>query len=100
MKRTIVTLALAAMTLGGCSGKADSEAAAKPAAPAPKTGDKGKAHINPWASDAPADTAAAAPAPANNAQKGAAKDAAKANPWAKDPPPGAVPAEPAKDAKK
>ncbi len=100
MKRTVVTLALAALVLGGCSGKAESEAAEKPAAAAAKKGDKGKPHVNPWASDAPADTAAAAPAPAKDAKKVAAKEAPKANPWAKDPPPGATPTEAAKDAKK
>ena len=100
MKRTIVTLALAALALGGCSGKAESEEAAKPAAQAAKKGGKDKPHVNPWASDAPADTAAAAPAPAKDAKKAAGKEQPKANPWAKDLPPGAAPAEPAKDAKK
>ena len=100
MKRTVVTLALAALVLGGCSGKTESQEATKPAAAAAKKGGKDKAHVNPWASDAPADTAAAAPAPAKDAKKVAGKEQPKANPWAKDPPPGAPSSEPAKDAKK
>lgn len=100
MKRTVVTLALAALVLGGCSGKAEDKAAEKPAAAAAKKDGKDKPHVNPWASDAPADTATAAPPPAKDAKKVAGKEAPKANPWAKDPPPGAPPAEPAKDAKK
>lgn len=101
MKRTLVTLALAALALGGCSGKAESEDAAKPAAAAPaKKGGKDKPHANPWASDAPVDKAAAAPAPAKDVKKAGGKEQPKSNPWAKDPPPGATPSEPAKDAKK
>ncbi|MFN3517457.1 MAG: hypothetical protein ACK4YM_09900 [Novosphingobium sp.] len=102
MKRSVITLALAALVLGGCSGKAKNEDAAKPAAQAGKKGDKkgaqDKPHVNPWASDAPADTAAAAPAPVKEAKKAAEKEQPKANPWAKDAPPGTDPAEPATNA--
>lgn len=104
MKRTVVTLALAALVLGGCSGKAESGDAARPADPAAaadtRKGGKGKPHVNPWAKEDPSAAVAATPAPARDAKQAAAKEAPKANPWAKEPPPGAPPAEPAKAAAK
>ncbi len=104
MKRTILFLALAALPLAGCSGKAKDAGSKDAAAAKAKAGEKNTAtttgeHVNPWAKDS-APGAEASPAAADKA-KPAAKPSAAAdehvNPWAKDPPPGSVPSEPAKD---
>ncbi len=82
MSRFKLALPLAVLALGlaGCSGGTEEEAPVKkPAA----TAKGGKAHVNPWAKDAPAPEAAAAkPAPKGKAAK------PHVNPWAKEGPKG------------
>jgi len=102
MKRAIFLLALAALPLAGCGGKAKEPDAKAAAADKAKPKDDKKAlakedHVNPWAKDAapgsqPSDAAAAKPADK-------AKPAAEThvNPWAKAPPPGSEPSEAAAD---
>lgn len=84
MKRSIVTLALVALALGGCSSKAEPGDTAKPAGQSAKKGGKDKPHVNPWAKDEPVEVAETAPAkPAKAADNAKPKD----DPWAKDPAP-------------
>ena len=85
MNRALILLALAALSLGGCSSKT------KPADD--KIAVSGPAKPNPWSSDGAA-SAPVDPKPhAKPAKKPAAKGAAApANPWAKTPPPGSEPA--------
>ncbi len=86
MKRALILLALAALPLAGCSGKAK--------APDDKLAVAGPSKHNPWSVDGGASEVApdpkAKPKPKAEAKKAPAKDAAvPSNPWAKDPPPGA-----------
>lgn len=87
MKRALILLTLAALPLGGCSGKAK--------APDDKLAAAGSSKHNPWSVDGASDVAPDPKAKANpkaEAKKAPAKDAAApTNPWAKDPPPGAAP---------
>ena len=90
MKRALLLLALAALPLGGCSGKAK--------APDGKTAVAGPSKHNPWSVDDGATEEAPDPKakgkPKAEAKKAPAKDAAApSNPWAKEPPPGSVPSE-------
>ena len=92
MNRAVILLAVAALALGSCSGKAKDPAAdAKPAADGKAAAAVSKP--NPWNSSSAADAAASKLAKAAAAKKPAAKSEAKetANPWAKDPPPGSAP---------
>ncbi|MDL2353339.1 MAG: hypothetical protein QFC78_10895 [Pseudomonadota bacterium] len=84
MKRALILLALAALPLAGCSGKAKAPDAAVAAG--------GSAKPNPWSKDG------AGPDPKVGANLADTKPSAKStaaptNPWAKDPPPGAKPSE-------
>ena len=87
MKRALILLALAALPLAGCSGKAK--------APDDKLATAGASKPNPWSVDGATDEA---PDPKAKAKPAAKKAPAKAaaegsNPWAKDPPPGAEPSD-------
>ena len=89
MKRAVIFFATAALSLGGCSGKAkDPAAQAAPESEGNAAATASKP--NPWNSDSAADAAAPEQAKKATAAQPAAKDTA--NPWAKDPPPGSVPA--------
>lgn len=85
MKRALILLALAALPLAGCSGKAK--------APDDKLAAAGPSKHNPWSVDSATDEAPD-PKAKPKAKKAAAKGTAEAtNPWAKEPPPGAEPSD-------
>jgi hypothetical protein len=88
MKRALILLALVALPLGGCSGKAK--------APDDKLAAAGPSKPNPWSSDGAAEPvdpkAKAKPAKKKAAAKAGAEPS---NPWAKEPPPGSESVDPA-----
>lgn len=85
MKRALLLLALAALPLAGCSGKAKT--------PDGKMAAAGPSKHNPWSVGGATDEAPDPKTkPKAEAKKAPTKDvAAPSNPWAKDPPPGAQP---------
>jgi len=87
MKRALIMLALVALPLAGCSGKAK--------APDDKLAAAGTSKHNPWSVDGATDEAPDPKAkPKAKAKKAAAKGAAEpTNPWAKEPPPGSEPSD-------
>ena len=88
MNRALFLLALAALPLAGCSGKAKG--------PDAKMAVAGPSKHNPWSVDGGATDQAPDPKAKDKpaAKKAPAKEvAAPSNPWAKAPPPGSVPAE-------
>ena len=87
MKRALILLALAALPLAGCSGKAK--------APDGKLAAASPSKHNPWSVDGGTEEAPDPKTkPKAEAKKAPAKDAAApSNPWAKDSPPGAAPSE-------
>ena len=98
MKRAVIILAAATLSLGGCSGKAKEPAADPAAAKDGKAATPAKP--NPWNSGSAADAAAADAAKDKKAAPPKAEAKAASNPWAKEPPPGSGPTpDPADQAK-
>ena len=84
MNRALILLVLAALPLGGCSGKAKAPDATVAAAASAKP--------NPWSKDGAGPDPKADKNMADTKPK-AKSAAAPTNPWAKDPPPGAPPSD-------